>query len=75
MQPLSTVDSPTFIKLLGSICPTQLPDKKSFRDYPDAGYDSVTSKVKKTLETVDVVLSTVDVWTVHHRNYFGMTVH
>ena len=32
------------------------------------------SKVKQTLEVVDT-MSTVDVWTAHHRSYLGMTVH
>ena len=66
MRPLSTVESPAFRKLLGSICPTQLPDRKSFTVYLDTVYDSMVSKVKKTLETVDIVLTTVDVWTAHH---------
>lgn len=75
MRPLSTVESPAFRKLLGSICPTQLPDRKSFTVYLDTVYDSMISKVKKTLETVDIVSTTVDVWTAHHRSYLGMTVH
>ena len=75
MWPLSTVDSPAFRKLLGSICPTQLPDRKSFTVYLDTVYDSMVSKVKKTLETVDIVSTTVDVWSAHHRSYLGMTVH
>ena len=68
MQSLSTVES----QLLGSICPTQLPGRKSFTD---TVYDSMVSKVKKTLETVDTVSTTVDVWTAHHQSYLGMTVH
>lgn len=75
MRPLSTVESPAFRKLLGSICPTQLPDRKSFTVYLDTVYDSMISKVKKTLETVEIVSTTVDVWTAHHRSYLGMTVH
>ena len=75
MHPLLTVDSPTFRTPLGRICPTQLPDRMSFTVYLDTGYDSVVSKFKKTLETVDIVSTNVDVWTAHHRSYFGMTVH
>ena len=30
MQPLSTMESPAFRKLIGSICPTQLPNQKAF---------------------------------------------
>ena len=75
MQPLSTVESPAFRKLIGSICPTQLPDRKSFTVYLDTVYDSMVSKVKETLEAVDIVSTTVDVWTAHHRSYLGMTAH
>ena len=55
MQPLSTVESPAFRKLIGSICPTQLPDRKSFTVYLDTVYDLMVSKVKETLEAVDIV--------------------
>ena len=61
MRPLSTVESPAFRKLLGSICPTQLHDRNSFTVYLDTVYDSMVSKVKKTLETVDIVSTTIDV--------------
>ena len=33
MQPLFTIDSPTFRKLIGSICPYQLPGWKSFTQH------------------------------------------
>ena len=75
MQPLSTVDSPAFRKFLGSICPTQLPDIKSFTVYLDTVYDWMVSKIKKTLEAIDIVSTTVDVWSAHHRSYLGMIVH
>ena len=32
-------------------------------------------KIKETLEGVDNVSTTADVWTAHHRSYLGMTVH
>lgn len=75
MQTLSTVESPTFRKLMNSICTTQLPDRKSFTQHLDKVYDSMVSKVKQTLEAVDTVSTTVDVWTAHHRSYLGITVH
>ena len=75
MQPLSTVESPDFQKLMNSICTIQLPDRKSFTQHLDKEYDSMVSKVKQALEAVDTVLTTVDVWTAHHRSYLGMTVH
>ena len=37
MWPLFTVESPAFRKLIGSICPTQLPSRKAFIAYLDNG--------------------------------------
>ena len=67
MQPLSTVESPAFQKLMKSICTTQLPDRKSFTQHVNKVYDLMVSKVKQTLEAVDTVSTTVDVWMAHHR--------
>ena len=75
MQPLSTVDSPAFRKLINNICTTQIPDRKSFTEHLDKVYDSMLGKVKQVLEVVDVVCTTVDAWTAHHRSYLGMTAH
>ena len=75
MQPLSTVESPAFQKLIGSICPYRLPDWKSFTQYLDKLYDLMVKKVKEALEGVDGVSTTADVWTANHRSYLGMTVH
>ena len=33
------------------------------------------SKIKQILENIDVVCTTVDAWTAHHRSYLGMTAH
>ena len=75
MQPLSTVESPAFQKLIGSICPYRLPDRKSFTQHLDKPYDLMVKKVKEALEGVDGVSTTADVWTANHRSYIGMTVH
>lgn len=65
MLPLSTVESPAFKRL---VCGTsssnvQLPDRKSFTLFLDKAYDSMIAKVKATLETVERVCTTADVWT------------
>ena len=75
MQPLSTVESPAFRKVIINICATQIPDRKSFTLHLDKVYDSMLSNIKQILEKIDVVCTTVDVWTAHHRSYLGMTVH
>ena len=41
MQPLSTVESPAFRKLIRGLCCTQLPDRKSFTLYLDKVYDEM----------------------------------
>ena len=73
--PLSTVESAAFRKLIGGICSTQVPDRKSFTAHMDKLYDAMVKKVKEILETIDFVSITADVWTTHNRSYLGMTVH
>jgi len=72
MQPLSTVESS---RLVGSICPYQLPDQKSFTQHLDNLYDIVGRKVKEVLELVDGISTTADIWTAHRCSYLGMTIH
>ena len=69
MQPLSTVDSPAFQKLIGSICPYELPDRKFFTQHLEKLYDLIVKKVKEALEAVDGVSTTSDVWKANHRSY------
>ena len=75
MLPVSTVESAAFRKLIGGICSTQVPDRKSFTAHMDKLYDAMVTKVKEILDTVDFVSTTADVWTAHNRSYLGMTVH
>ena len=35
----------------------------------------MVSKVNQTLEVVDTVSTTVNIWTSHHRSYLGIIVH
>ena len=53
----------------------QLPDGKSFTLFLDKAYNSMIAKIKATLETVERVCTTADVWTASRRSYFGMTMH
>lgn len=69
MQPLTTVESPAFRKLIGSICSHQLTDQKSFTQHLDNLFDSMVKKVKETPEAIDNVATTADVWKAHHCSY------
>ena len=72
---LSTVESPAFQRLIGGLCCTQVPDRKSFTLYLDRLYDQMVQRVKETLEKVEYVSTTVDMWTAHNRSFLGMTAH
>ena len=75
MLPLSTVESPAFRRLIGGLCCTQVPDRKSFTLYLDRLYDQMVQRVKEALEKAEYVSTTVDVWTAHNRSFLGMTAH
>ena len=46
MEPLTTVESPAFRKLIASFCPYPLPNRKSFTQYLDKLYDIMVKNVK-----------------------------
>ena len=77
MLPLSTVESPAFRKLVNGISLAQvsLPDRKSFTVHLDKAFDEMNQRVKSTLDGVDFVCTTADVWTAFNKSFFGMTVH
>ena len=77
MLPLSTVESPSFRKLINALSSSsvQLPDRKSLSSYLEKAFESMIEKVKDALEGVDHVSTTADIWTAHHRSYLGMTAH
>ena len=47
MLPLSTVESATFQKLIGGICSTQIPDRKSFTAHMGKLYDLMVKRLKR----------------------------
>uniref|UniRef100_A0A3Q3MSV0 BED-type domain-containing protein n=1 Tax=Labrus bergylta TaxID=56723 RepID=A0A3Q3MSV0_9LABR len=64
MQPLSTVESPAFKKLVSKI-PT------------NASNDKVTAAaaLKKTLDAQQYVSTTADIWSANNKSFMGVTVH
>jgi len=69
------MESQAFRKLIGSFSSTQVPDRKTLSLHFDKVFEVMEQKVKAALEGTDDVSTTADVWTVHNRSYFGMTVH
>ena len=60
MLPLSTVESPAFQRLIGGLCCTQVPDRKSFTLYLNKLYYQMVQRAKEALEKVEYVSTTVD---------------
>ena len=73
--PLSTVESPAFRRLISGMSSVQVPDRKSFTQHLDKAYEEMEKKIKETLESIDLVSTTANVWTAHNCSYFGMTAH
>jgi len=52
MLPLSTVDSPTFRKLIGGVCSTQVPGRKALTSHLDNLFISMRPKFKEILKLI-----------------------
>lgn len=78
MLPISTVDSPSFRRIIEKI-PThnnvRLPHRKTFASYLEREYATMEANLKAELEEVDFVSTTADIWTANNRSYMGVTVH
>ena len=74
MLPLSTVESPAFRKLVSGISLAQvsLPDRKSFTAHLDKAFDMMDQRVRSTLDGINFVCTTADVWTAHNKSFFGI---
>lgn len=78
MLPISTVDSPSFRRIIERI-PVQrnvcLPHRKTFATYLEKEYATMEANLKATLETVQYVSTTADIWTANNKSYMGVTLH
>jgi len=74
MLPLSTVESPSFRKLINALSstPVQLPNRRSLSSYLEKAFELMIKKVKEALDGVDRVSTTADVWMAHHKSYLGI---
>ena len=75
MLPQSTVDSPAFRKLIGGVHSSQIPGRKALTLHLDKVFVIMDLKLKATVEKIDFVCTTADVWKACNRGFFGMTVH
>ena len=62
MLPLSTADSPAFRKLIGGVLAIQVQGRKALTVHFDRAFDAMNPTLKGTLEKVNFVLTTSDIW-------------
>ncbi|KAJ8011289.1 hypothetical protein DPEC_G00056600 [Dallia pectoralis] len=79
MLPLNTVDSPSFRAIINMIPTTtvnaELPHRTAFSYYMEKEYAAMEINLKATLNEVDFVSTTADIWTANNRSYIGVTLH
>uniref|UniRef100_A0A3P9CKZ2 HAT C-terminal dimerisation domain-containing protein n=1 Tax=Maylandia zebra TaxID=106582 RepID=A0A3P9CKZ2_9CICH len=79
MKPISTVESHAFRQLISHI-PVRgragkAPYRKTFSSFLDQEYANMESELKNTLDMVEYISTTEDIWTVHNKSFLGVTAH
>uniref|UniRef100_A0A3B4HCG3 HAT C-terminal dimerisation domain-containing protein n=1 Tax=Pundamilia nyererei TaxID=303518 RepID=A0A3B4HCG3_9CICH len=77
MKPISTVESHAFRQLISHI-PVRgragkAPSRKTFSSFLDQEYANMESELKNTLDMVEYISTTADIWTVHNKSFLGVT--
>ena len=80
MLPLSTVESKSFRAILAKI-PIRgggqgvAPCRNTFDKFIDNEYEKMNIELKKSLEELEYISTTADIWTAHNKSYMGVTAH
>lgn len=75
-RPLSTVDSPSFKKLIQGLQPrAMIVRRPKLSRLLAAEYRSFQVNIKSELEAVETVCLTADMWSARHRSFLGITAH
>uniref|UniRef100_A0A672HM29 BED-type domain-containing protein n=1 Tax=Salarias fasciatus TaxID=181472 RepID=A0A672HM29_SALFA len=76
MQPISTVESPAFRRIIDLIPgATRQMGRKTFSNYLESEYTKMESELKQTFEGLSYISTTADIWTGHNRSFMGVTAH
>uniref|UniRef100_A0A3P9CBE3 BED-type domain-containing protein n=1 Tax=Maylandia zebra TaxID=106582 RepID=A0A3P9CBE3_9CICH len=77
MKPISTVESHAFRQLISHIPVRGRAGKalsrKTFSSFLDQEYANMESELKNTLDMVEYISTTADIWTVHNKSFLGVT--
>lgn len=80
MLPLSTVESESFRAILAKI-PIRgggrgvSPCQNTFAKFIDSEYKTINIELKKSLEELEYISTTADIWTAHNKSNMGVTAH
>jgi hypothetical protein len=76
MQPFSIVEQPAFIELITNLAPQKkLITRKTIISRLEKMHMNMKTRLLGTLEKVQNVCTTADMWSANNHSYFGMTVH
>ncbi|XP_039869317.1 uncharacterized protein LOC120722387 [Simochromis diagramma] len=78
MLPINTVDSPSFraiIKKIPTSVNAELPHRTTFTSYLEKEFTEMERNLKATLNEIDFVSTTADIWTANNRSYMGVMLH
>nr|XP_012226038.1 PREDICTED: uncharacterized protein LOC105674340 isoform X1 [Linepithema humile] len=76
MKPLSTVDDPNFIKIFADInSDLEIPSRRTLGRRIDDDYNRTVEHLKQTLQNVNYISTTADIWSTKHKSFIGVTAH
>jgi hypothetical protein len=79
--PLSTVDHPSFKKLVATLLDIRSDSNVScingrqLRSNINKKYTAMKADIRKALAEAEKVCTTADIWSAHGRSFLGVTVH
>lgn len=76
MQSLAVVEQPSFIRLVHGLQPMKrVLGRKALTSAVEQRYMNLQSKLMETFMSVKYICTTADIWSSHHRGFFGTTAH
>lgn len=76
MQSLAVVEQPSFIRLVHGLQPMKrVLGRKALTSVVEQRYMNMQSKLIEAFMSVKYICTTADIWSSHHRGFFGTTAH
>uniref|UniRef100_A0A8C5BHX1 BED-type domain-containing protein n=1 Tax=Gadus morhua TaxID=8049 RepID=A0A8C5BHX1_GADMO len=80
MLPISTVESPSFRRIINKIPTTSktggaMPDRKTFANYLDKCYGDMEKELREQFDSLEYISTTADLRTANNKSFMGMTAH